>query len=61
MKLIPIRHGNADHDAVDEIRKLSELGTEEAKAAGRWLKEQSFHATKIIHSPLTSPPPSGQV
>lgn len=53
MKLILIRHGHAPQDAIDETRKLSDRGREQAAHAGQWLKKQEFKAKKLIHSPLT--------
>ena len=53
MRLVLIRHGHAPQDIIDDTRKLSELGREQAKSAGQWLKGQVHDARKIIHSPLT--------
>ena len=52
MRLILIRHGHATQHYVDETRKLSDNGQEQAKQAGQWLASHDICAEKIIHSPL---------
>ena len=52
MKLALIRHGQAEAHPVDELRKLTKLGIEQAQSTGKFLKDQSFRATELVHSPL---------
>jgi phosphohistidine phosphatase SixA len=53
MKLALIRHGQAENHLVDDLRKLTPLGIEQAQSTGKFLGEQSFKTTEFIHSPLT--------
>ncbi len=61
MKLILIRHGHAPQSAIDDTRKLSAQGQEQAALAGKWLKQQNFKASKVIHSPLTRAVETAQI
>lgn len=52
MKLCLIRHGNALNHDIDALRTLSSIGRDEARSAGKFLRESSFHPQKIFHSEL---------
>lgn len=52
MKLCIVRHGSAVVGSLDDIsRGLTEQGTNEAAAAGRWLAKQSWNDAEMWVSP----------
>ena len=52
MRLLLIRHADAEAGEPDELRRLSPAGREQALALGEQLAAQGFHADAILTSPL---------
>ncbi|NLL36214.1 MAG: phosphohistidine phosphatase SixA [Fretibacterium sp.] len=52
MKLWLMRHGDAVHQADDDLRPLSGTGREEARRAGQFLEQMKESPALILHSTL---------
>lgn len=50
MKLILVRHGQALNGAVDDERKLSELGIEQINQAAEFLRQRNISVDQTFHS-----------